>query len=392
MKRGVLAPFSLLVRRENRLLVAAILVALGGGEVLVRLVLPRPGVLEFTGADTGVLVQDSVLGYKYGANIRRHIVTPDYEMDFATNDLGMRDSPLDSGPPPRIRILAVGDSYTLGLGNEADEVWPKRLQALIAGSRVYNAGVSGYGLPQMRLTAEALRPRVRPDLIVVGVYGDGYYRIGDPYVVVSSGAMPLSKSAADRVKLTNGGVLEPAFATPLLRDATFWLDRHWYLAGHVAHLVSMASGAVRKGFGPPLPPPAPISARMAPLLDELLRFQRFADSANVPLAALLINPQLPTGAWSPDEFAYNEIITTFGREHGVCVIDPLPELERAAKGQPRFRFRDNRHWNPAAQALAADVVARTLLGRPGKEGGALPTPAHCRPASAALRDTHGRIR
>src|SRR5687767_13296669 len=119
-------------RRAALTVTASVTFALAAGELLVRLLLPPPGMWVIPAADYGVMIPDPERGYSYAPNIRRHIRTSDYEVDFATNNLGMRDDPIDRGPPPRRRILALGDSYTQGLGVEALEAWPKRLEASLA--------------------------------------------------------------------------------------------------------------------------------------------------------------------------------------------------------------------------------------------------------------------
>jgi len=76
-----------------------------------------------------------------------------------------------AGPP----ILAVGDSYTFGNEVADAETWPAQLEAAL-GRRVINAGVSGYGVDQAVLYAEALVDRYRPEAVVLAIIPDDILR------------------------------------------------------------------------------------------------------------------------------------------------------------------------------------------------------------------------
>jgi hypothetical protein len=72
-------------------------------------------------------------------------------------------------------VLAVGDSYTYGEEVADGETWPAHLQRL-TGTRVLNAGVSGYGLDQSVLRAEKLAVGRSLSTIVVGFIADDVQR------------------------------------------------------------------------------------------------------------------------------------------------------------------------------------------------------------------------
>lgn len=93
-----------------------------------------------------------------------------------TNSSGFRDEEFTTSKPPGVfRIAAVGDSVTIGLYFESDEVYPEIAARLLneRGPRdcsfeVYNMGVTGYNAEQ---EVELIESRVLdfdPDLIVIG--------------------------------------------------------------------------------------------------------------------------------------------------------------------------------------------------------------------------------
>ena len=360
-----------MIGRERLLLLVAVAVSLLVGEFLVRLFLPPPGFFPFPQPDYGVLVRDSVRGYTYAPNIHRDIITQDSRYAFQTNELGMRDSAVERVLPRGPRILAIGDSYTQGLGVAAPDAWPKQLQALVPGSRVYNAGVSGYSLRQIRLAAEHFTPRVRPHLIVLGLYGHGYYRMTSPHVLLPGAASVIQEDQVGNVLILKDGFLYPLFDHARARRIGFWIDRYWQLAGHTLHAIDkLASERRNRGTNERVS----LDSAMAPMTQELSRLIRFADSSHVPMVVLFVNFQEADGSYHRDQFAYNAILRRVTDEHHLCVIDPLPVFLAAAKGQPTFRFPHNQHWSPAAHALAARLVWQSVSS-PAQD---------CRASAAAL--------
>ncbi len=360
---------------------ASTTLCLGVGEVLVRGLLPKPGLVAFAIAETrGVIQSDPDRGYRYASNVSRHIVTENYEIDFETNSLGMRDVELAEVAAGTRLVLAVGDSFTQGNGVQADESWPKRVQASLPGSHVFNAGVSGYGLQQMRRTAKLLVERIRPKAILVGVYGHGYSRLTDPYVVVGGDAGLMRESVATGVAITPDGYLLPVFQNALLKPVSFWIDQHWYVMGHILHIVL---GPRTLGVSPALPTSIPspgvLERDMAPMLNELVALDEDARRWGAPLAALLIGPVQPDGGIAPIQIRYNEIINAFARARKICLYDPTPALLASGLG-PALRLGGDPHWSPRAHAIAAEAFLSALAAAEDDS-----EMAACASASRALR-------
>jgi hypothetical protein len=88
---------------------------------------------------------------------------------------GYRDRPWTAPPGGEaapVRLLALGDSFTFGMGVEAEQTFVQNLETEIPGGRLitFNAGVPGYGPAHERVILEELADRVRPDLVVMVLY------------------------------------------------------------------------------------------------------------------------------------------------------------------------------------------------------------------------------
>jgi HEAT repeat protein len=87
---------------------------------------------------------------------------------------GLRDrTHPEERPPGRARLVALGDSVTLGAGIEPVEAYPQRLEALLRREGrlvdVMNVGLWGWSTRQERLAYERIVRRYRPDRVVLGV-------------------------------------------------------------------------------------------------------------------------------------------------------------------------------------------------------------------------------
>lgn len=349
------------MRRTLALLGVSLALCLALAEVAARLLLTRPGWIAFPVAETrGVIRPDPERGHVYAPNLVRRFATPDYEIDFRTNSLGLRDIPLTSVDPQATRVLALGDSYTQGHGVQAKQAWPRRLDERLPRAHVFNSGVSGYGVQQMRRTAEVLFETLSPRVIVVGVYGHGYTRVTDPYVPVGDGAGLVLRSESTRIDVLDDGFLLPVFETPWLRTLAFWIDRHWFLGGHLVHALFLPVPRTQSpATSLPLPEPAALEQRMLPMLEEIAALQTDAARWGTPLILLLINPVEADGTVSSLQRGYNDVLSRFARDRGLCAVDPLPSFAAAAEG-PSLRLGQDPHWSPRAHDLAAARIVEVL--------------------------------
>jgi lysophospholipase L1-like esterase len=101
---------------------------------------------------------------------------PHYAVRYSFNDMGCRDRdfPLERAAGTW-RILALGDSYTMGVGVHARDVFTARLEQLLNGARspgspryeVINCGVSGYSTEDELILYERHVARYNPDLVLL---------------------------------------------------------------------------------------------------------------------------------------------------------------------------------------------------------------------------------
>ena len=112
-------------------------------------------------------VSDSELGWR---------MKPFFEsVGVRHNSRGFRTKREYLPKPGTSRILAIGDSYTYGLGVADDSTFSAYLEQ-ITGIEVVNAGVNGYGVDQALLMWEIEGQRLHPTHVILGYFVDDFFR------------------------------------------------------------------------------------------------------------------------------------------------------------------------------------------------------------------------
>lgn len=340
-------------------------------EMVVRIVLPSPGLQPFPrGRPLGLLVPHESRGYAYAPAFAGTITTPEYQIELATNSLGLRDDPVAAGE--HIEVLAVGDSFTVGFGVEAEDAWPSRLESHLAantgsdrGARVLNAGVSGYGLRQIRqITEEFLS--LDPELVVLGLYPSRYRRLPNPFTYFEGYAV--RRKRLPHLAVTDEGLLYSAFNDARIQRVHRWFMVNFHTGAYVLEAVHIVAGKLYLASHGRDRRLGSSAERLQPLLDELARIHELCERRDVTLVVLLVNHQKIDGSFAAIEHEYNSIVVSFAADRGIAVFDPLPLFEASASGAAVFRLGNDHHWSARAHSLVAKGLSAFLLregyGRP----------------------------
>ncbi|MCA1807054.1 MAG: GDSL-type esterase/lipase family protein [Actinobacteria bacterium] len=140
------------------LLVTAL--SLGAAEVALRLA-------DYPPAAFSPWIRSDRLGFRLAPGIRLRMREPEYDVEIATNSLGLRDE--EPGPTSGPRVLLLGDSFVMGYGVHRGELFADLLEKDL-GADVVNAGTGGYEIVQQERVLEDLAPLLKPDLVVYALY------------------------------------------------------------------------------------------------------------------------------------------------------------------------------------------------------------------------------
>lgn len=113
------------------------------------------------------------LSLLFAPNAKEHFESSEFRYTAEMNALGLRDVPIVPGKQKRLRIVAIGDSFTYGWGVDIQDTWVKRLESSLRGLghevEVINAGRSGTGSASYEEMAARILPVLQPDILLIGM-------------------------------------------------------------------------------------------------------------------------------------------------------------------------------------------------------------------------------
>ena len=86
--------------------------------------------------------------------------------DYRYNSCGFRSKEFDVDHSEPV-LLALGCSFTCGIGLPIDDAWPEQLIKHIPGYTVYNAGLGGASTDTVARIGVNLIPNIKPDIVAI---------------------------------------------------------------------------------------------------------------------------------------------------------------------------------------------------------------------------------
>jgi len=318
-------------------------VALALGEVGVRIA----GIAPPLPVQYGDNVPDDVIAFRRrpGSTIRGRSESGEFAFEYTHNDLGFRDSEHALGKPAgTVRIVALGDSFTYGVGADFDDTYPAQVERRLnqrAGGHP-RVEVIKLGLPRHfplleRRTLERDGLRFAPDVVLVTVL---------PNDVVDT------ERGLDAVCVAESGYLVPCAALAW-NEAAVWLYQRSAAARVVVQRWSRLSAAEAGGTNGS----SPHESAWQALERELAGMQRAARDHGAALVVVALPQQPP---WSAADADLETRLARWGAAHDAVFIPTLAALRAAASSPPLYWQRDG-HCTAAGYAVIADAVVAALI-------------------------------
>lgn len=365
-------------------------------EILLRIFYPQYGGEPFQ--------FDPVLGFS---------LKPDYDgiwrdhenlTPLRTNSMGFRDAEI-LVPKPRgvFRILVLGDSMTFGMGVEQEATFPDLLEEMLTGNRkagqvrfeVINAGVPGYGTAQQLLQYRLYKQQLNPDLVILAFFvsNDLLDNLCVDQIRPDRTSAPTNPArpcfALRNEKLTEVHSPQPPQGTPPLsflnvKKLHTWLFFHSSVKNTLTSRVEVIEFLHNLSIDIPIDQlPGTFSWYMeeyrsgwpltVALFDDL-KEEISRDRDSLIVVAFPSRPQVTdqilqlthvlfadfeeTEEFMTDITRPQELLTRWGEEEQIPVIDCLPDLKKAARTQPIYL--PDGHFNATAHKIVAELIFNHL--------------------------------
>lgn len=334
------------------LLVLSSLLAVGLAEVLCRQFV-SVGSFHWQGdAGDSWSEQDQELGYRLKAGWRGWLEAPEYRHRVEINSRGFRGE--EPGAEPAVWML--GDSFVFGVGVEAKDSLPGRLEAELAGGSlkvpVWNLGVPSWSGEQYRRELERRFADARPAAVVVVFFLGERTSGANDLIGAQDFLLELGARASRPIPAAES---EPP---PKLESLKKWLGRH-----------SALYNAIVSRFGPGLRGLVRRHSEMEPeereriekgwlLLDEeLRRFAAFASREGVPFLVVAM-PEV--GDLARGDSPVGRRFLDLAEKAGLPAVDLSPALTQQPFGEISYS-RDG-HLKPEGNRVAAVAIAGAFAG------------------------------
>jgi lysophospholipase L1-like esterase len=274
---------------------------------------------------------DPYMGFRFRANFSGRLQHEDFDVSIKTNSLGLRDDELDN-PKRKFRVLALGDSVTMGVGVEAEETFWSQIERRLKNTEIANAGMGAIGTLHELAFYEHYGRSLDPDLVVV---------------TFSENDLDDSMEGISRTVVA-GYNIPVQTKWPLLQVGLNLLSDHWqtfHLAAtramRLSSLYSVVRDSQRTTVASEVTTPRKITYTQELL--EQLRSAVVSDGAT--FAVLFANDR-----WFDE---YSEWIAS----RNVPAFSVEPYLE----GKVDIAFPNDGHWNARGQAIVAAAVEEWLI-------------------------------
>jgi lysophospholipase L1-like esterase len=345
----------------------SLLVSLLVAELVVRLARPQAVMT----VSRGLYQPDPPRRYRLAPGFRGTVSNQvEFDTEVSVNRLGLRGPEIQEKPRGGVRILALGDSFTFGVGAQDGETFPARLEEVLRArgipAQVLNVGAPGFGVPDAVAWYERYGLALDPDAVVLAVFL----------------ANDLQDASPDQPKVA---VVDGALVVP---GETGGPRRWLYYHSHLFRLLktSVLEGRVRSLLGMKEPwavrelrsefslyePSLPAELRAGAEATEraVAKLASLASSRSTRVLAVLIPslPQVDPAKWEAvlaqlgldparhDRRRPNRLFREIFERHQVPVLDLTDAFEKAvAEGKPIY-YSIDQHLNPEGYALMAQLL------------------------------------
>lgn len=312
----------------------------------------------------------------------------EFDTELSVNAFGLRGPELDPASSGGPRLLVIGDSFTFGIGVEAEETFvaqvKEELREVAPGLETFNGGVPGFSPLEELSWLKTYGLQLNPDVVVIAIF------LGNDIIEATKwGRSPIEEggigAGGQLLFASTNSVPETGGAT----GTHLWLFHNSHLVRLVSRFAptgvrrllgfgeSWVTNGMRRAFRSHNPSDPLTQEGMAANREALTELAELAREESFRLAALVIpsdmqldqdrwNIGMMLAKWDPEDYDFDPQYPGrfFGdllAELDIPMVDLSPIIkENLYEDEPLYYVYDP-HWTPAGHRLAAGALAELLI-------------------------------
>jgi hypothetical protein len=282
-------------------------------------------------------VYHPVRGWTLRADLDEVAVFGDHRLSSTTRGYRGRHDVPATKPAGRLRVLALGDSFTFGEDVGDEDTWVHQLGVLHPTLEPVNLGVHAYGHDQMLLTLREEGPWLQPDLVLLGFV----------HIDLERNRTAFFDYAKPRFDLEGGSLVLGNVPVPTpeeLRAREPWRSKF-------VDLLSMLHARIRDRTGVEEGARAELGRALLAAIDETAREL----GAAAVFVYLPILDEIGAADPSPGEGFFEAAC----QEVALTCVNLRPAFHERVRGGQHLRRRG--HWGPTEHRAAAEDLVRLLV-------------------------------
>ena len=210
--------------------------------------------------------------------------------------------------------------------------------------------VSGYNLMQMIATGEKLLPVIKPSLVILGIYTEGFNRINNPFVYFHGFSLRSSKYEFARISGDKLYLLH--VKNSVLQNIELYLLKYCKLYNFVlSKLIQIKNRPAGKNDG------FVRSNEFIQASEQIVTFNDFLKSNHIKLIVLPIIQHNRNGIFEDATIdKKNQLVILCNKNH-----IPVVDLFNVLNNGENLWINNDAHWNERAHYLAAKSLATLIL-------------------------------
>ncbi len=300
-------------------------------------------------------VRDEVIAFRRrpGSVSRGTAESGEFPFLYEHNSLGFRDTEHALAKAPgTVRIVALGDSFTYGVGADFADTYLARVERQLNERPGAHPAVEiiKLGMPRFfplleRRTLEQYGLAFAPDVVMVTLL---------PNDIIDT------RGGLDPVCVTTAGYLVPCRAMAW-GEVAVWVHLHSALGRMVLQAWSrLRAGTLLHGqWMSVFMDDGPYEPAWRSLETELGRMQEAANSRGASFVVVALPPGPP---WRDAHAHFETRLGRWSAAHGALFVPTLAAFRAATPSPPLYWARDG-HCTPAGYAIVADAISAALSAR-----------------------------